>query len=185
MHNRYISGPAAVLLLTFSFATGSAFAGPMDKGASASAITRDDLQRCMNRNDGMVNFIATRALIPRDSMDTPRLYQSSSDTLSDAVVSADGGAHPIVIESNGVYMEFRADGQHRSAKTQLLALCSANPALDLPDEFRAQVTAQLYPAKSLIDIEQEEAWKRRLLRQKLRDGGASGIPSLIDEPKGP
>jgi hypothetical protein len=144
------------------------------------------LAKCMTYNDAMLNFIATRTLVPKPSMDQSRLYRSSSGTLSDAVVSADGLANPIILQVGKSYFEFRSDGlQEQSSKAQLMAMCAIDPKLDLPAQFKAQVMASLSPPESLIDIDTRDAVSRRDLRHKYQDGGAVDIPSYIDRPKAP
>lgn len=186
MKATFLTGGTAVVLLAASAIFNPLRGEPLETGSVKKAVSAEALAACATRNDGMVNFIATRALMPKASMDASRLYRPSSDSLSDAVVSADGYANPIVIENNGVYMEFRADGlQPDTAKRQLLALCAADPTLNLPEQFKAQVVAQLFPPKGLIEIEHERAIERRNLRRQYNGNGATGIPSLIDKPRAP
>ncbi|MBU6235774.1 MAG: hypothetical protein KGQ41_08015 [Alphaproteobacteria bacterium] len=184
MYHRSITVPAASLALLFS--AFGAHAGPRNDKAEPLADPAS-IEACMKHNTGMINFIVTRTLVPKPSMDISRLYRSSSGTLSDAVVSADGEANPIILQAGNVYVELRADGQQeKSTHTLLRALCEADPKLSLPDQFKQQVMAWLDPPESLIDIDARNARATRDLRHKYRDnGGASGIPSYIDRPKAP
>lgn len=159
-----VSKAAIPLVLTFSL-----FGQP----ASANSPAVDS---CIDRNDVAVNFIVTRALMPRGA-NQPDVY--GDETLANM-------PFPITIQSGGAYAQFRTDGkQGDTTRAQLTSLCLANPDMDLPRELMAEIVNWLNPPESLIEIETRKAVESRELRHKYRQGGAAHIPNYIDKPKAP